>query len=175
MRCARSSSASETSPRGEASSTGSAPPHLGALLAEGGVGERLQRLVQVAQLVGDHGQLLAALLAAVEARELLDEPVEPLEQRLELAVGDVRPLHGYESRSSIVRATRASGPRRARSRSRAPGPASSASIRRAAPRWASAIRASSSGASVNAPRRIPWPWSRRSAAVARAFGRRYTG
>ena len=55
---------------------------------------RLQRLVQVPQLVRDHGQLLAPLLAAVQPRQLLGDPVEPAEQRLELAVGDLSVFHG---------------------------------------------------------------------------------
>ena len=50
-----------------------------ALVAESGIGERLQGLVQVVQLVRDHAQLVARLLAPVEARELLDQAVEALE------------------------------------------------------------------------------------------------
>src|SRR5207248_2572024 len=64
-------------------------PDLRALVAERRIGERLERLVQVAELVGDHRQVLARLLAAVESRELIREPVEALEQRLELPVGDL--------------------------------------------------------------------------------------
>ena len=58
------------------------------------------------------------------------------------------------------------------SRSSAPGPASSTSIRRAAPRCATAIAASSSGASVKTPSRTPSAARRRSAEVAAAFGRK---
>src|SRR5262249_46207376 len=85
------------------------PPHLRPFAAERGVRERLERLVQVAQLVRDHGQLLARLLAAVEARELLRDPVEPLEQRLEAAVGELSVLHAYEASSASQRTTRAPG------------------------------------------------------------------
>ena len=42
----------------------------------------------------DHGQLLAPLLAGIQAGELLDDAVEPSEQRLELAVRDLSVLHG---------------------------------------------------------------------------------
>src|SRR5262249_5605673 len=86
-----------------------APPHLRPFAAERGVRQRLERLVQVAQLVRDHGQLLARLLAAVEAGELLRDPVEPLEQRLEPAVGELSVLHAYEASSASQRTTRAPG------------------------------------------------------------------
>src|SRR5881397_4073381 len=66
---------------------------LRALVAEGGVGERLQRLVQVAELVRDDRQLLARLLALVHPCELLDEAVEAREERFELAVGDLLRVH----------------------------------------------------------------------------------
>ena len=54
-----------------------AAANLRALVAERRVRERLQRLVEVAQLVRDHRQVVAVLLPAVQPRELLDEPVEP--------------------------------------------------------------------------------------------------
>ena len=79
-----------------------APADLGPLRAEGGVGDRLQRFIQVAQLVRDHRQLLAPLFARVQACELLDDPVEPPEQRLELAVCDLAVLHA----PSLVRRRR---------------------------------------------------------------------
>ena len=77
-----------------------AAAHLRALRAERRVGERLQRLVQVAQLVRDHGQLLAPLLARFSAPSSSRDPVEPLEQRLELAVGDLSVLHGADALGS---------------------------------------------------------------------------
>jgi hypothetical protein len=43
--------------------------------------------------VADHGQLLAALVARVQAGELVGDPVEPLEQGLELPVGDLAAFH----------------------------------------------------------------------------------
>ncbi len=71
-----------------------APADLRPLRAERGVRDRLQRLVQVPQLVRDHRQLLAALLAPVQADELLRDPVEAAEQRFQLAIGDLSMLHG---------------------------------------------------------------------------------
>src|SRR5581483_6156612 len=90
---------------------GPPPANLRTLVAERGVGERLQRFVQVTELVRDHGQLLARLLAAVEARELGDEPVEPFEQRFELAVGEVALLHAASVASPRAWPRRAAGPR----------------------------------------------------------------
>src|SRR5579862_530487 len=165
----RSSGAPPPERRPRLALAGAAASDLRALLAERGVGERLQRLVQVAQLVRDHGELLARLLPAVEARELLDPPVEPFEQRFELAVGEL--VHAYESSSARLRTTRAPGSR-ASNRSSAPGPVSSASIRREAPRWSTATRASSSGASLKTPIATPSLCSCRRAAVARALGRK---
>jgi len=49
--------------------TGAAAAHVRALRPERGVRERLQRLVQVVQLVRDHGQLFAPLFARVDPRE----------------------------------------------------------------------------------------------------------
>ena len=54
-----------------------AAAHLRALRPEGGVRDRLERVVQVAELVRDHRQLLTPLLAGVQPRELLDDAVEP--------------------------------------------------------------------------------------------------
>ena len=54
-----------------ASPSGGAAPR--ARVPERGVGDRLQRLVQVPQLVGDHRQLLPPFLTRVQPRELLDD------------------------------------------------------------------------------------------------------
>ena len=57
-----------------------------ALLAERGVGERLQRLVQRAELVDDRREVLARVEPAVEGPQLGVQRVQSLEQRVELAV-----------------------------------------------------------------------------------------
>src|SRR6185503_10830657 len=94
-----------------------------ALLAERGVGERLQRLIQVAQLVGDDRQLLARFLAAVEALKLLDDAVEPLEQRLEAAVCKLPVFHQTIERSTPTSVDRPPTAPRARRRRAARGAA----------------------------------------------------
>ena len=71
-----------------------AAAHLRALRPERRVGDRLERLVQVPQLVGDHGQLLTPLLTAVQPLQFLGDAVEAAEERLELAVGDLSVFHG---------------------------------------------------------------------------------
>ena len=112
-------------------------PDLRALVPESGVGQSLQRVVQVAELVRDHRQLLAGLLTAVQPGQLLDESVEALQQRLELAVPDRMLVHSHESsaaRAATDRTTCVPGPKRSSSRASEPGPASSASIRRLTPK-----------------------------------------
>ena len=64
------------------------------LRPERGVGERLQRLVQGRELAGDPRQALGAVEPAVEVVYLVTEPVEALEQCVELAVGDLVAVHG---------------------------------------------------------------------------------
>ncbi len=66
-------------------------------LAEGGVRERVERLLQVVELARDEHEALLALGRAVEALELVCDPVEPLEQGVELAISDVVLLHGSDS------------------------------------------------------------------------------
>jgi transposase InsO family protein len=73
---------------------GAAAPDLRALPAQGGVRERLQRLVQAAQLVDQGGEVLARVQATVEPAHLVRQLVEPLEQRVELAVSDFLVVHG---------------------------------------------------------------------------------
>ena len=68
-------------------------PHAWGRLAERGVGERVQRLLQVVELAGDEREALLALRRAVEALELGCNPVESLEQGVELAISDVVLLH----------------------------------------------------------------------------------
>ena len=65
-------------------------------MAERGVRERLERLVQRAQLVRDPQHPVAVIEPAVERLELACDPIEALEQRIELPVGDVFSLHGLE-------------------------------------------------------------------------------
>src|SRR5204863_1339923 len=79
------------------------PAHLRPLRAERRVRDCLERLVQVAQLVRDHGQLLTALFAPVHALELLRYPVEALEQRLQLTIGDFAfHVHSLDRRSDAM-------------------------------------------------------------------------
>ena len=65
--------------------------------------------------MGDHRQLLPPLLSCVEAGELLDDSVEPTEQRLELAVRHFAVLHVRslerppETVTAIFAAKRANG------------------------------------------------------------------
>ena len=68
---------------------GPAAPHLRPLGAERRVGERLQRLVETAELGDDPLQLVVRVEPAVEGVHLVAEPVEPLENRVELSVVEV--------------------------------------------------------------------------------------
>ena len=62
-------------------------------LPERRVRECVQGFVQLAQLAGEERESLLLLGRAVHALELGCDPVQPLEQRVELAVGDVLVLH----------------------------------------------------------------------------------
>ncbi len=66
-----------------------AAAHLRRLLAERRVGERLQRLVQRRELAGDAEEVLVVVEALVRLRELVGDPVEPLEDQVEAPVGEV--------------------------------------------------------------------------------------
>ena len=66
-------------------------------LPERGVGERVQRLVQAAQLARQQLEALAELGLAVQPGELVGDPVEPLEHGLELAVGHLLRVHALQS------------------------------------------------------------------------------
>ena len=92
---------------------GAAAAHLRRLLPERRVRERLQRLVQRRELARQPEEVLVVVGAAVELRELVADPVEPLEQDVEAAVGE-------SSRSMPfilgTRARRASARRRRRRR-----------------------------------------------------------
>ena len=62
-------------------------------MAEGGVGESVQRLLQIVELARDEREALLALGRAVETLELRRDPVESLEQGVELAISDVVLIH----------------------------------------------------------------------------------
>ena len=63
-----------------------AATNLRALLSEGGIGEGLKGLVQRRELVCDANEALRVLEAPVERVHLVAEPVEALEDSVELAV-----------------------------------------------------------------------------------------
>ena len=63
--------------------------HLRRLLAEGGVGERLQRLVQCRELAGQAEEVLVVVETLVRLRELVADAVELLEDQVEAPVGEV--------------------------------------------------------------------------------------
>lgn len=65
------------------------------LLAEGRVGECLERLVQVGELVRDAEQMLVRVESPVERVHLVAEPVEALEDCVELTVVQVLALRGH--------------------------------------------------------------------------------
>src|SRR5205823_4238620 len=58
---------------------GAAPPHLRRLLAQGGVRDRLQRFVERRDLPDQANEALVVLGPPVQLRELVADPVEPLE------------------------------------------------------------------------------------------------
>jgi hypothetical protein len=74
---------------------GAASPHLRPLLAKGGVRERLQRLVERGELVRDADEPFRRLEASVQRMDLVAEPVEPLEDGVELAVVQVLAFSHY--------------------------------------------------------------------------------
>ena len=103
---------------------------------------------------------------AVQALELVGDPVEPLEQRVELAVSDVVLLHDQDSRRTTAARSGCRVTRRRvraiRGRAQAEDALERAVLRpralrsrRAAPSCASATRASCSGASVKTPSSTP--------------------
>ena len=64
-------------------------------MSERRVGERLERLVQVRQLVRDPDEGLGGIGPPVQGVDFGVQPVEPLEDRVELAVVEVLSmLHG---------------------------------------------------------------------------------
>ena len=80
----------------------STAPDLRALLAKCGIRERLERLVQRAQLVGELQEPFRVIEPPVQRLELGAEGVEPLEHCVELAVVEALAFrHG-----SIVRRAR---------------------------------------------------------------------
>ena len=55
-------------------------------MAEGGVGERLQRLVERSELVRDADEALGGFEPSIERVNLVAEAIEPLEDGVELAI-----------------------------------------------------------------------------------------
>src|SRR5690348_2587906 len=92
-----------------------AAPDGGRLLAEGGVRERLQRLVQRRELAGQADEVLVVVEPLVRLRELVPDPVEPLEDQVEAPVGEVL-LHSL----IVMRPRVADGSARPRRPRRAP-------------------------------------------------------
>ena len=70
-------------------------------LAERGIRDGVQRVVERAQLAAELQEPVARLEAAVDALEGLRDPVEPLEQRIELSVRDVVSLHTAILRTAL--------------------------------------------------------------------------
>ena len=62
-------------------------------MAQGGVRQGVQRLLKVVQLARDELEPVLSLRGAIESLELVRDPVEPLEQRVELAISDVVLVH----------------------------------------------------------------------------------
>ncbi len=62
-------------------------------LSESGVGERVQRFVQLAHLPREERKPFLLLRGSVEALELAGDAVEALEERVELAISQVFPFH----------------------------------------------------------------------------------
>src|SRR5689334_7009528 len=94
---------------GFARSSGSSRPsatHLWALLAEGGVRDRLQRLVQAPQLVRDSSEALGVVEPPVVHVDLLDQLVQALQHGVELAVVEWLPLGHARDSTSCYRAGR---------------------------------------------------------------------
>ena len=78
-----------------------APPDLRAL-PECCVRDRVERVVQRAELPRDDEEPLVRLEVRVDPLELLGDPVEPLEQRVELPVGDVWTIHRTDSTQRVT-------------------------------------------------------------------------
>ena len=55
------------------------------------------RRILIVELARDEGEALLALVRAVQALELVGDPVEPLQQRVELAISDVVLIHEPDS------------------------------------------------------------------------------
>ena len=70
---------------------------LRALRTKGCVGKGLQRLVETAELGDDPLQLVVRVEPAVEGMDLVAEPVEPLENRVELPVVEVLAVRCHRS------------------------------------------------------------------------------
>ena len=67
-------------------SSRSAAAHLWALLSKGRIRERLERLVQRAQLVGEREEAFRVVKPAVQRLQLVPQRVQALEDRVELPV-----------------------------------------------------------------------------------------
>src|SRR2546426_3862158 len=135
-------------------SAGAPPPHLRRLLPERRVRERLQRIVERRELARQLEEVLVVVGAAVQLRELVADPVEALQQHVEAAIREALGFHAAHLRdasSSRERTTTASAPSSRSTSSRVP----TAATLRAAPTCASAMSASSRGASVKTPIRTP--------------------
>src|SRR4029079_10537740 len=63
--------------------------HVRPAPAKRGVGQRLERAVQLVELVGDPVQALEAVEPAADHLELAAQLLDPIEERLEAAVGVV--------------------------------------------------------------------------------------
>src|SRR5579884_3822655 len=83
------------------------------LLAERGVGERLERLVEGGELAREAQEVLIVLEPLVRLRELVRDPVEPLQDQVEATVREIV-LH------ALIVVRRAAG---GTARRRRPGPA----------------------------------------------------
>lgn len=78
-----------------------AATHLRAL-SERRVGDGAERLVERAELPADVEETLLRLEAVVDPLELLDDPVQPLEQCVDLAVTESAALHGRNSTRAVA-------------------------------------------------------------------------
>src|SRR5262245_39654926 len=125
----------------------------------------------------ERDQVLAGFQAAIERMQLGVDRVEALEQRVELSVSDLLAFHERSLVRELGQLGRPPDDDRAfahagEQRLERAAAVSSAPMRRVAPSCPRAMRASSSGASVNAPSSAPLASSRRSAALTGAWGRR---
>ena len=66
-------------------------------MAEGRVRQCVQRLLEVVQFARDELEPVLPLRRAIESLELVRDPVEPLQQRVELAISDVVRVHEPKS------------------------------------------------------------------------------